>query len=166
MAYEFQYFQGKAKWVKIHQPDGYGNWKLDLYLNPESLNKLTELKTNKDGVSGILNTIKEDEDGKFTTFKRPQQKMMKGKVVGFAPPEVLMADGTTPLRDQMIGNGSDVTVKVQIYTYNKPGGGKGKATRLESIRVDNLIPFNPRQDFDGDQQKLVKGLEEQPEQLF
>lgn len=161
---ENHYFQGKAKWVRVHNPDQYNNWKMDLYLTDESYKKLLDLKESKDGVSGILNVIKKDDDGYYTSFKRPASKLMRGKTVGFAPPEVLDKDGVTPLRDTVIGNGSDVTVKIQVYTYNKPAGGKGRATRLEAIKVDNLIPYGGKKDMDDEMFRQTKGLDEQPEQ--
>ncbi len=166
---EWHYFQGKAKWARLVSPDQkYACWSVVLYMdaNSDSYNKLLELKKADNGVDGILNVIKKDEDGYFTTFKRPTQKLIKGKVQAFAPPIVMEADGTTPLLNALVGNGSDVTVKVEVYQYNKPTGGKGRAARLVSVRVDNLIPFEMKKDFDEDQMKQVKGLAEQPEQLF
>jgi len=168
MAYaENHFLQGKCKWARLVAPDmKYSQWSIVLYPDTKSYEKLMELKTAKNGVDGILNVIKKDEDGYFVTFKRPTQKLIKGKVQGFAPPEVFEADAKTPLISALVGNGSDVTVKVQVYQYNKPAGGKGRAARLESVRVDNLIPFEMKKDFNEEQTRLVKGLDEQPEQLF
>jgi len=165
MAYktEWHFFKGKGKWVRVHSPDPWGNYKLDLYPDTESYDKLLELQKK-----GMKNTIKKDEDGYFITFRRPTQKVYKGKVVGFAPPEVLEADGKTTLRDVLVGNGSDLTVKVEAYPYKSPQGTPGLGIRLASIRVDNLIPFQVKKDFEegGDQEKMIRNLAEQPAPLF
>lgn len=166
MATEYIYLSGKGKWIRPNAPDPWGNWKMDLYPNEDSHNKILDLKTSQDGVSGIKNEVKKDPvDGYFITLRRPTQKVYKGKVQGFAPPIVLDKAGQ-PLRDTPIGNGSDVTVKVAVYTHGTPGGGKAKALRWEALRVDNLVPFEPKKDFAEDQEKQVRGLDEQPEQLF
>jgi hypothetical protein len=163
MATDFVYLTGKAKWCRATQPDPWGNWKIDLYLIPESVEKVNELKTTVSGVSGVKNELKKDEDGYYVTLRRPTQKMMRGKVVGFAPPEVLDKEGK-PFHEP-IGNGSDVTVKVSVYTHGTPGGGKARAMRWEAVRVDNHVPFQ-KQDFPGDRAEQVAGLAEQPEPLF
>lgn len=159
------YIQGKAKWAKLVTPDTkYNCWSVVVYPNEDSMKILNELKETKGETSGILNPIKKDEDGYNITLKRPIQKLMGGKVTSFAPPIVLEADGENPLRNALVGNGSDITCKVQVYNYNKPTGGKGTAIRLESVRVDNLVPFEIRRDFDKDQTRQVTGLQEAPPQ--
>lgn len=157
---EYVYLQGKAKWARLAQPDPWGNWKITLYLTPDSYNKMNELK-----MEGVKNTIRKDEDGYHVVLRRPQQKMMKGKVIGLAPPEVINPD-QTPLRDMLIGNGSDVTVKLEVYEHGTPSGGKAKAARLMGVRVDNLVPFVVTRDFEEDQEKSIRGLNEQPPQLW
>lgn len=159
------YIQGKAKWAKLVTPDTkYNCWSVVVYPNEESMKILNELKAGKDDTSGILNPIKKDDDGYFITLKRPIQKLMAGKVTSFSPPIIVEADGENLLRNALIGNGSDITVKVQVYIYNKPAGGKGTAMRLESVRVDNLVPFEMKKDFDKDQQRQVSGVAEAPPQ--
>src|SRR5688572_7094049 len=105
---EYILLQGKGKWIRPQSPDKYGNWSMVLYPNPESYNKLLELKQR-----GLKNEIKKDEDGYFTTLRRPQQKVYAGKVKGFAPPEIVGPDGL-PFH-ALIGNGSDVTAKIEVY---------------------------------------------------
>src|SRR5512146_1709587 len=90
---DFVYLTGKTKWFRATQPDPWGNWKHDLYLTPASVEKVNELKTTSGGISGIKNELKKDEDGYYIAIRRPTQKMMKGKVVGFAPPEVIDKNG-------------------------------------------------------------------------
>lgn len=149
------FLQGKAKFARLHLPDQWGNYKITLYLSNASYEKFKEL--------GVKNVVKKDEDGYFITLRRPLQKMMKGKVVGLAPPSTVDKTGI-PLRDVMIGNGSDVTVKLAYYSYNTPQGEKGHAIRLEGVRVDNLVPYNPPTDHDPTTYEQVEGLDKQPEQ--
>lgn len=159
---EFVFITGKLSWVKTHTPDEWGKWKVTVHPTVESLEKIRELQGE-----GIKNVLKKDDDGYKCTFSRPTQRMVKGKVIGLTPPEVLQADGKTPLTGVHVGNGSDGTVKLEVYQHNTPGGGKAKAARLLSIKVDNLIPFEMKRDFTEGQQELVSGLAEQkPEQLF
>jgi hypothetical protein len=157
---EFLFIKGKTKWFRHTTPDPWGNWKHQLWPDNDGLELVRLLQTQ-----GLKNVLKKDEDGWFTTFRRPQQKMMRGKVVGFAPPEVLDAQGN-PLRDILVGNGSDVTTKLAVYEHGTPGGGKAKAARWEASRVDNLVPFEKDRDFEPDQEKQIRNLEDQPAPLF
>ncbi len=155
------YLKGKCKWARTNTPDKYGKWGVVLYPDDASLETIRDLQTK-----GIKNVLKKDEDGYFMAFRREQQKNMRGKMVGFAAPIVLDKDGQLLAPDLMIGNGSDVTIKIEVYTYNVPAGGKGAATRLVSIRVDNLVPYEVNRDFAPDEQKAVEGLREQPAATF
>lgn len=162
------YIKGKLSWVRPDRPDPWGNFKATIHPDSESLEKIRELCNQ-----GLKNQIKKDEDGYFVTFRRPSQKLIKGKVQAFTPVEILngmtekLPDGSyPPLRDVAVGNGSDGIIKLQVYEHKTPSGGKAKAARLESIRIDNLIPFK-KEDFNPDEARQVKGLDEQPrEELF
>lgn len=159
------YLQGKAKWARFTQPDQYGNWSVVLYPNDEGYTKIMELKDK-----GLMNVIKKDDDGYYCTFRRPQSKTYSGKVKGFAPPMVLdgtqkLSDGShPPLVQALVGNGSDVTLHIEVYPFKKPGGGSGVGARLVSCRVDNLVPYTGRQDFAEDQQRTVNLQAEAPSQ--
>jgi hypothetical protein len=164
MAVEYIYLTGKAKWFKHQTPNKFGDYSHDIYLNDESLLKVEELKKGKGNVEGIKNSIKRDDDGSYISLRRPQSKTIRGKVVGFTPPEILGRDGL-PLHDILIGNGSDITTKCEFYTYKKPfGEGRGSAVRWASTRVDNLVPFSTQRDFDADQAKAIQGLDTVPHQ--
>lgn len=163
MAVKYVFVSGKCKWLKAQAPNKFGNWSHELHLDDKSLNIINDLKENKGEVEGIKNVLKKDDDGYFMTFNRPQQKMVRGKVVGFAAPELLDRDGKR-LYDLLVGNGSDITTKLEYYTYNKPAGGKGSAVRWASSRVDNLVPFETQRDFTEEQKQAVRGLSEQPPQ--
>lgn len=165
---EWLYMQGKGKWVRVHQLNKYGKWSLDFYPNEQDLDKMKSLK---EGLA-IKNDLKKDDDGYFMTFSRePSKKAKNGKILNFGPPEVLdgkhkLAEGKyLPFQEGvLIGNGSDITLKLEVYTWTSEAYGKGRAARLASVRVDNLVPFTPDKDFNDDQKKLVAGLDEQPPQ--
>lgn len=163
MATEYVFLSGKGMWARTQRPDEWGNWSIQLRPDNKSLEMVQNLQKQ-----GVKNNIKKDDDGYFVTYRRPQQKMIRGKVIGFTPVEVVDKDGE-PI-DVAIGNGSDVTIKLEVYQHGTPGGGKSKAARLLGVRVDNLIPFVKEKDIvDGREDQRydqIDGLAEQPEQHF
>jgi len=159
MATEYVFLSGKGMWARTQRPDEWGNYSIQLRPDNASLEKVRELKEQ-----GVKNNIKKDDDGFFITYRRPQQKMIRGKVIGFTPVEVVDKDGK-PI-DVGIGNGSDVTIKLEVYQHGTPGGGKAKAARLMGVRIDNLVPFEKDKDYDEDRQEQIDGLAEQPAQHF
>lgn len=161
MASQDLYIKGKLKWAKTKTPDKFGNYKVTVYLDQESLEVMRDLQSK-----GLKNVMQKDEDGYNMTFRRPVEKVMRGVMVGMGPVVVKNPDGTL-LEDVYIGNGTDGTVKLSIYGYNVPGTGKkGIAARLEAIRVDNLVPYTIAKDFSEDEKKQQSGLDEQPAPLF
>jgi hypothetical protein len=153
-------FYGKGKWVRVTVPDPqFKKYSLRLYPTPESLEKFKALKKE-----GVKNFLKRDEDGDYFNISRPSEKIIKGVLRAFEPPLVLMADGQTPMRNVNIGNGSDLTVTCKVYSHRTPTGGTAKAMRLESIRVDNLVPFEARKDFKpgSEQEEQAKSIINQP----
>lgn len=156
MATESVYLKGKASWIQIQKPNKYGDYTMTLYPDGPSLKKIMDLKQK-----GILNRLSQDKDGTFMRFKCASQKNINGKMIGFPPPLIMQADGKTPLVGVLVGNGSDVTVKLLAYPYNIPGQNKkGLAVRLAAIRVDNLVPFEMKKDFTEEQTEQIAGLQE------
>lgn len=160
---KFYYFKGKCKWFRPNKLSDYNKWEHVLYLDEESLNVFKELKEGTDKIEGLRNKLQYDEDGYHVRISRPSNKNIKGKIVGFSPPIVLDREGI-PLRSMNVGNGSDVTTKVEVYNYPIPKGMQqgnktlGTAMRWESTRIDNLIPFAERTDFTAPEQLQVEGL--------
>jgi hypothetical protein len=159
MAKEFVYLQGKCNYAKFVTPDNkYQRWGLDLYFTEESLAKFKALK--------LKTHLKMSDDGFFAKISRPVSKLIRGELVAFLPPKIYDKEGM-PMEGVLIGNGSDVTVKCEVYRYTPPGSKiKENAIRLESVRVDNLIPYEPKKDFTKEDKEATAGLLEQPEQLF
>jgi hypothetical protein len=127
MASSYYFLSGKAKWAKLFKPDDkYKNWQVQVYLDDASMKTYDE--------SGMTMQKKTDDDGQFVTFRRPETKIIKEELVKFDPPTVLDNDGNK--LDQLVGNGSDVTIKVVVYDTMK-----GKGHRLEAVKVTKLIPY-------------------------
>lgn len=164
MKTESVYLAGKAKWARFNTPDEYGFWGVVLYFAEGSptYKIITDLKEQ-----GLMNHINKDEDGCFVKLRRPTSREYKGKVKGFAPPVVLEADGKSLCRE-LVGNGSDITCKMEVYGFTNPSSKKPAiAWRLDTVRVDNLVIYAPQKDMDPAQLKQIEGMAEQlPQQFF
>lgn len=127
MATEHLYLKGTAKWAKVFKPDEeYDNFTINVYMDEASRKLFAE--------AGLQLTPKEDEDGEFVTFRRPNYKQIKNELVHFGAPQVIDEQGvpvTTP-----IGNGSEVVVKVIVYDSKK-----GKGHRLDGVQVTKLVEY-------------------------
>ena len=169
---EWVYLDGKVSWVQFHKPNQWGKWSLQLHLSQKSLDYLRELIAEK----GLKTQIKKDDDGWNIRLGRPTQLTLKtGKIVGMTQPEIF--DGNHPFKDdegkitgypplvEPVGNGSDGVVKCDLYQYTIPmtQGKKGYALRLNSLRVDTLVPFN-RNSLDERTSLQAEGLHDQPKQ--
>lgn len=174
---EWFYFQGKGSWAnRLSVPDmdynGKPCWSIKLHFTDKSHKEFLKLKEDGPDYRGIMNEVKEDQDGPFHVFKRPVTKEWTDRSTGkkttiqLQPPEIIDSEGK-PWDGRGIGNGSDITVKVERYKHTIPfkKGAKGTAIRLVSVKVDNLIPYD-RKDFTPEQEHAVKGLDEQPKQEF
>lgn len=138
MATEYIYLRGTCKWAQVRKPDEkYQNFKVNLYLDKASQEIFEK--------SGLRLEANEDDDGRYYTFRRPVSKLIKGEAVNFGPPKLFAADNTELPSDVLIGNGSDVTIKVSVYDTVK-----GKGHRFEVLRVEKLVPFIPDGSGSGD----------------
>lgn len=154
------YIQGKVSWFKAKTTNKWNKYSVQIHPKPADLEKIRDLQGE-----GLKNVIKKDEDGYFVNFTRPVSKEFRsGKIVTYTPPEVFDKDGKP--YDGNVGNGSDATLKIEVYQHETPGGGKAKAARWVSARIDNLVPYEPDRDLTSDQKEAASGLREQPEQLF
>jgi hypothetical protein len=155
MPTENVYIRGKGSWIRTNQTNPWGKWVATIHPTPgEDLEKVRELSA-----AGVKNVIKKDDDGYFITYSRPSEKEDRmGRKYGLSPVQVV--DNTGKPFSDLIGNGSDVTIKLEVYQHNTPGGGKAKAARLAAIRVDNLVPYIPDRDMMKDQKEPLKGMDE------
>ena len=161
MAKQYVYFKGKGAWFQhLFQLDSeYNKWQIQLHFTPESLDEFRALQ--------VKTHLKKDEDGYFARLSRPGSKIMRGVLTPFSPPQIFDKDGKPITEGTHIGNGSDITVKCELYQYTPPGSKvRANAIRLESVRVDNLIPYEPNRDYTKEQADAAAGLTSQPPQLF
>lgn len=119
-----------CKWAKVREPDEkYETYQLPLYMDEKSWSAFQE--------SGCQIKVKEDDDGKYVTFKR-RIREWDGKENG--PPDVLLFNSETNIYDTwpvgLIGNGSIVTVRVDVYDSRN-----GKGHRMDRIGIDKLVEY-------------------------
>lgn len=157
---DFVFIQGKVAWVKAVDPNKFGDWSFQIHPDNKSLEMIRDWQSQ-----GLKNILKKDDDGYFITFKRPPYITRMGKRVPLNPPKIIDKDGN-PLPGLTIGNGSDATVKLEVYRHKTPSGGKALAARWDSMRIDNLVEFNRDRDFPQEEKEQIAGLVEQPEQIF
>lgn len=133
---KYVYLSGKGAWMhRLFELDdfrGTKSWNMTLYLDPKSW------QTFK--AEGLQNKVKEDDEGKFISLRRPLVKPWKarpGEPSEFEAPIVRMSDGD--LWDDngpLLGNGSKVTVKLEVFNTRL-----GKGSRLAEVRVDELVEY-------------------------
>jgi len=159
MANEYQYWSGKVTWCNVDRVDNFGRYSICFYPDTKAYNEIMKLKQE-----GLMNQVKKDDDGYFINISRPTEFIQKttGKHVSIPAPLLLDKDGKTPMSGTAVGKGSDVTVKVEIRQYKTPQKRDAVAVRLESVRVDNLIPFEPARDFPPVQAKQAEGMATAP----
>lgn len=171
MASEYIYLKGKGSWIRPHQLNEWGKWAMVLHPDNEGLEIIRNLQAE-----GVKNEIKKDDDGWHVRLGRPGEITVKGVKRGMKPPMVW--DGSRPLPDgqgfmpfppdKLIGNGSDVVVKMEVYSHGVKGspGKKAKAMRWESVRVDNLIPYDAPKDMLQDQKEDTASYNNIPKQSW
>ena len=129
---------GKAMWAKLKE--GFAdtkyrpNYNLSLIPDQASVNRMKEHKLGLE--------FKDNNDGeKYVNIRRyidknPDYKDSEGNLCGKAP-RVVFPDGT--VYTGIVGNGSEVTVKLDIYDTKYVN----KGHRLVAVRVDKLIEYVP-----------------------
>lgn len=165
----FEYIKGKVKWHRHNRTNEWGKYSTTIYPDPESLTKIRDLQSE-----GVKNVIKKDDDGYYVSFTRPAQKEIRGRMQSFSPPlllngSVTLEDGTHPPYppEVNVGNGSDVTLKLEVYQHKTPGGGRAKACRWLTTLVHNLVEYKGKDDLDEEDRRAAKGLDSsQTEPLF
>lgn len=150
--------QGKLKYVHAVAFNKYDKWSVVFYPNQASLEIIRDLQAQ-----GVKNVMKKDDDGYFIQFSREPTKLMRGKVIAFTAPKVIDKEGKQ-FDGNKIGRGSDATIRLEVYQHGTPSGGKAKAARWDSIRIDNLVPWDPDKSLTADEAENVKSLTESPAQ--
>lgn len=85
--------------------------------------------------TGIKNHTKEDDgsksgvEGFFFTFRSN------------SPYAIVDAEGNDLPEGILVGNGSDVTITLEVETFNSPAHGPQARSKLLKVQVDTLIPY-------------------------
>lgn len=133
MATETLYLSGVVEGpIRLNSPDEkYDSFYVGLGLDAES-------QKTFDASGMQQQVVKSNETGKpFYFFRRPNKKVIKDELVKFGPPKVLDKDNNAVT--DFVGKGSKVTIKVVVYDSRK-----GKGHRLEAVRVDELVKYEPK----------------------
>lgn len=134
---EYVDVQGKIKFIHAVNFNKYEKWSITFYPTTESRNIIHDLQAE-----GVKNVMKKDDDNAYyIQFSREPTKLIRGKVVAWPAPRVVDKDGQL-MDGSTIGWGTDATIRLEIYQHGTPNGGKSKAARWDSIRVDNLVPWS------------------------
>lgn len=124
---KYWFFTGKAKWAKLDKPDEkYGFYSINFY--PDDIPEFKK--------TGLGLKFHDDDMGTYVRLRRDPDKLLEGMP---EKPTKLIYDPETKAYepfDRLIGNGSLVEVKIQVYDSMK-----GKGHRLEAVAVHNLIPY-------------------------
>lgn len=138
MATKNYYFTGIAKWAKLKSVDEkYGKFQLPLYLDEPSWELFHESK--------LQLRPKKDADGEYVKFSCAPSSVLGNRTITFGPIETVKLVGQDELGndlfepvEQLVGNGSAVTAKVEVYDTRN-----GKGHRLRKVLVRNLVPYIP-----------------------
>jgi len=137
MATKYLDIKGKCKWAKVWKPDTkYDKYSIDICPDAESRKII-------DGL-GLKSSFKADSQTgeEYITFRRdPNSTIFVSKDTRgpAGAPQVLGVEPGTP-----IGNGSGVTVRLAVYSYDNKFG-KGTGSRLEKVHVNELVPFEAKE---------------------
>jgi len=151
---------GKVKYIHAGSLNKYGKWSITLIPDSKSLDYLRDLQSD-----GLKNVMKKDEDNQYyMAFSREPKKVINGRVVMYDPPKCVDKDNK-PLDPDTIGWGSDVTVRLEVYSHKVPNTQKrAKAARFEGVKVLNLIVYENgnRPEWDENKEKPLTVIEPEP----
>ena len=134
MAATSYYFSGEARWAKVytHNKDEYKGktfFSLDLVVDDETAERFI--------ATGSQHKPRPDPETGKKLLKLRRNEINEQNPEWGGPPKVIAEkDGTYVDFEELIGNGSQVTVRVTVYD-----SGQGKGTRLDVVRVDELVEF-------------------------
>lgn len=135
----------KFFWANVYQPDQYNNYSVKVFLSPEAEKELIDLK-----LGHKIKTDTPNEKGKVDCqgekFIKLRRKSVNPDGTPNTPP--IIVDSSKVQIKALIGNGSTGNILIDVYEYNRYGG--GFAARLEKIQVKDLIPYEADEDFDED----------------
>lgn len=131
--------RGTTEYCKVHSPDlrfdpetTGGQYSLVLIPNQESIALIPQM--------GLRNKPSVGTDGKLRwTFRT----YVKNKYTGEPYPKpVVVNENNEPITD-LIGNGSEISVKLFVDSGTSAKHGKWTRSRIEGVKVHNLIKYEP-----------------------
>lgn len=122
------YLSGTCKYLKYLEVDKYEHYTVNLYMDDKSWDKFNE--------SGSQLKIREDEDGKFVTFKRKAYRDTDEGRIDMGRPVYYDSDGNVVEDESLVGNGSKITIMVRVYPTSM-----GVGTDWIKFRVDELVEY-------------------------
>lgn len=162
--------RGKSSYAMVYKPDEFkGNrfWKINLHMKDETFKTLKELGWQGKRKESNIDGCPED----YASFRRDCVKKFGNKEEKFLPPTVLDKDGNKLVwyqktadgyeqygDDILIGNGSEVELKVEIYQTKHFGAG----VRLHEVKIIDLIEYVPEEEVDQKAEE-AEVVEEEPE---
>lgn len=153
--------QGKVKFIHAVNFNKYDKWSIVIEPTVPSLEVIRDLQAQ-----GIKNVMKKDDENVYyIQFSREPTKLMRGKVVAFAAPKVFDAKGEA-MDGMKVGRGSDVTARLEVYQHGTPNGGKAKAARWDSVRVDSLVPWEIDKDMPPSEAEEAHSLMNSPKPVW
>ena len=135
MAANQYYISGTANWARLREDnmDEYGG--KQFYSMVLELDEASEILLKE---SGSRLKVARNEANKYQVKLR--RNHVNEAIPEFGgPPEVI--DNTGAPFSGLIGNGSKVTAKIVVYDTKM-----GKGTRLEKVRVDDLVVYEGKND--------------------
>lgn len=140
------YIRGKAYWAKVlgdpvmnYNKDG-KEWKLDFAPNEDGLELIEKL--------GIKDRLKTDKNanipGPYLSLKQAEYRKpdKEGIVKKNDPIKVVDPDNQPWDQTKLIGNGTDVDVKIEVIDY---GVGKFSGVYIRGLRVLKLVKYESKE---------------------
>lgn len=148
-----------CRWAKVLKPDGYpafdeskpNEWSIELLLDPKDPEHMTFLEMAQDQydpeTSGIRKSSYwcpiaecDDEEAKGLMRVRFKNSLRQFRTGTTKPPTVIDSDGAPWDTEKEIGNGSQVRIAFDIYSWKTPQGG-GMTFQPKFIQVLEHVPY-------------------------
>lgn len=130
------YFSGKAEWAKVY-PENKDSYKGKTFYSLDLI--VPDSEADRFRATGSQHKPKKESEG-FSRLKLRRNEDNPVNDEWGGPPQVIIEDKDNPGNyipfKELIGNGSEVTVKLTVYD-----SGDGKGTRMDVVRVDEWVEY-------------------------
>lgn len=143
---ETLFLEGTAYWPHVRTPsEKSGKYSIDLTIDKNTANLLSEkgitIKNKKTG-EGVEKKDPLDTRGNFVTLTRSLTDK-EGNLL--SPPRIIDAQKNLIPEEILIGNGSKVIVKANVFSW-KNKFGRGIGLGFSTIQVLELVPYTHKAD--------------------